>query len=30
VRRRADEAGEAELLDLTVWKAGDFERSGPG
>ncbi|MGD0992343.1 MAG: hypothetical protein ABR998_07710 [Gemmatimonadales bacterium] len=30
VRRRADEAGEAELLDLTAWKAGDFERSGPG
>ena len=30
VRRRADEAGEAERVDLTAWKAGDFERSGPG
>ena len=30
VRRRADEAGEAELVDLTAWKAGDVERSGPG
>ena len=29
VRRRADEAGEAELVDLTAWKAGDVERSGP-
>jgi hypothetical protein len=23
VRRRADEAGEAELVDLTAWKAGE-------
>jgi len=30
VRRRADEAGEAELVDLTAWKAGEGERSGPG
>ena len=30
VRRRADEAGEAELVDLTAWKAGDLERSGTG
>jgi hypothetical protein len=29
VRRRADEAGEAELVDLTAWKAGDGEHSGP-
>ncbi len=29
VRRRADEAGEAELVDLTAWKAGDGEYSGP-
>ena len=30
VRRRADEAGEAELVDLTEWKAGEGERSGAG
>lgn len=30
VRRRADEAGEAELVDITAWKAGEGERSGPG
>ncbi len=30
VRRRADEAGEAEPVDLTAWKAGDFEQSGAG
>ena len=30
VRRRADEAGEAELVDLPAWKAGEGERSGPG
>ena len=30
VRRRADEAGEAELVDLTAWKAGEGERSGTG
>ncbi len=30
VRRRADEAGEAELVDLTEWKAGGFEQSGAG
>ena len=30
VRRRADEAGEAEPVDLTAWKAGEGERSGPG
>jgi hypothetical protein len=30
VRRRADEAGEAELVDLTAWKAGDSEQSGTG
>jgi pyruvate/2-oxoglutarate dehydrogenase complex dihydrolipoamide acyltransferase (E2) component len=28
VRRRADEAGEAEPVDLTAWKAGEGERSG--
>ena len=27
VRRRADEAGEAEPVDLTAWKAGQGERS---
>ncbi len=27
VRRRADEAGEAELVDLTAWKAEPGERS---
>ncbi len=30
VRQRADEAGEAELVDLTAWKAGEGERSGSG
>jgi len=30
VRRRADEAGEAELVDLTAWKAGEGEQSGTG
>ena len=30
VRRRADEAGDAELVDLTAWKAGECERPGPG
>jgi hypothetical protein len=30
VRRRADEAGEAEPVDLTAWKAGEVERSGTG
>jgi hypothetical protein len=30
VRRRADEAGEAELVDLTAWKAGELGRSGTG
>ncbi len=30
VRRRADEAGEAEAVDLTAWKAGAFEQSGTG
>ena len=29
VQRRADEAGEAEPVDLTAWKAGESERSGP-
>ena len=30
VQRRADEAGEAEPVDLTAWKAGEGERSsGP-
>jgi hypothetical protein len=29
VRRRADEAGEAEPVDLTAWKAGQGERSTP-
>jgi hypothetical protein len=29
VRRRADEAGEAEPVDLTAWKAGSGERSTP-
>ncbi|HVO35526.1 MAG TPA: hypothetical protein VMT21_08180 [Gemmatimonadales bacterium] len=30
VRRRADEAGEAEPVDLTAWKAGEGEQSGTG
>ena len=30
VRRRADEAGEAERVDLSAWKAGEGERSGQG
>lgn len=30
VRRRADEAGDAERVDLTAWKAGEGERTGPG
>ncbi len=29
VRRRADEAGEAEPVDLTAWKAGQGEHIGP-
>lgn len=29
VQRRADEAGEAERVDLTAWKAGDGGQSGP-
>lgn len=30
VRRRSDEAGEAERVDLTAWKEGEGERSGSG
>jgi hypothetical protein len=30
VRRRADEAGEAELVDLSAWKAASGERSAVG
>ena len=30
VRRRADEAGDAELVDLSAWKAGSGERSAVG
>jgi hypothetical protein len=30
MRRRADEAGEAELVDLTAWKAALDERSAGG
>ncbi len=30
VRRRADEAGEAEPVDLTAWKAAQGERATPG
>jgi len=30
VRRRADEAGDAEAVDLTAWKAGDIGQSGTG
>lgn len=30
VRRRADEAGEAELVDLTAWKRGDGDTDRPG
>jgi hypothetical protein len=29
VRRRADEAGDAEPVDLTAWKAGEGERAIP-
>jgi hypothetical protein len=29
VRRRADEAGEAERIDLSAWKAGEGERPDP-
>lgn len=29
VRRRADEAGDAEPVDLTAWKAGEGERPTP-
>ncbi len=30
VRRRADEAGDADLVDLSAWKAGSGERSAVG
>jgi hypothetical protein len=30
VRRRADEAGDAEPVDLSAWKAGEGERLTPG
>ncbi len=30
VRRRSDEEGEAERVDLTAWKEGEGERSGSG
>jgi hypothetical protein len=30
VRRRADEAGDAEPVDLTAWKAGEGERPSSG
>lgn len=30
VRRRADEAGDAELVDLTAWKAGEGEHPTTG
>ena len=30
VRRRADEAGEAELVDLTAWKRGDGDADRTG
>ncbi|MDO8666734.1 MAG: hypothetical protein Q7J79_08990 [Gemmatimonadales bacterium] len=30
VRRRADEAGEAELIDLTEWKSGDGDATRAG